>query len=287
MPAISGIRKPAVAGMFYPSERNALAQTVDGLLAACPDMANAATVRMLLAPHAGYMYSGAVAARGFHRVRAGETHPSRAFIIGPSHVEAFDYTSVYGGSAYRTPLGDVPVDASAAAALTQLHPSIRVSGAGHDVRAHDRGEHAIEVELPFLQRAIAGIRVVPITMGLQSWDACDALGNALADIVDWSADIVIASSDLSHFYDDATARKMDAAFCATMLTMDARSLYDRAARRECEACGTGPVVAALIASTSLRDRKAELVATANSGDINHDRTSVVGYASAVVTGEPA
>jgi AmmeMemoRadiSam system protein B len=287
MTAISGIRKPAVAGMFYPSQRNALAQTVDGLLANSPVIADAAPVRLLMVPHAGYMYSGAVAARGFHRVRAGETHPSRAFIIGPSHVESFDYTSVYGGVAYRTPLGDVPVDSSVSAALAGMHPSIRMAGAGHDVRAHDRGEHAIEVELPFLQRIVPHIQIVAVTMGSQSWEDCDALGNALAAIVDWSTDIVIASSDLSHFHDDATARRLDATFCATLLTLDARSLYARVARRECEACGAGPVIAALIATASLGERGAALLATANSGDVSHDRSSVVGYASAVITGEPA
>jgi AmmeMemoRadiSam system protein B len=286
MPSLTDIRRPAVAGMFYPGDRAALADAVDELLAAGPDAAGADPVRVLLAPHAGYMYSGAVAARGFGRVRDSGAPPSRAFIIGPSHVETFDYTSVFGGGAYRTPLGDVVVDPAAGAALAEMHPSIRVSGAGHDVRPHDRGEHAIEVELPFLQRIAPGIQIVPVTMGSQAWEACDALGQAIAAIVDWSTDLVIASSDLSHFYDDAKARALDATFCATLLTLDARALHERVSRRECEACGAGPVVAALIATAALRHRKAELLATANSGDVTHDRASVVGYASAAVTGDP-
>src|SRR5512134_472178 len=112
MPTVSDIRLPAVAGMFYPGDTGKLAHAVDQLLGSAQPAPHGAAVRMLLAPHAGYAYSGAIAARGFNRLRAG-TAPTRAFIIGPSHVEAFDFTSVYGGRAYRTPLGDVPVDRDA------------------------------------------------------------------------------------------------------------------------------------------------------------------------------
>ena len=287
MPHVSDIRAPAVAGLFYPGDRSALADQVDRLLDISATPSAHPAVRVLLSPHAGYTYSGTIAGRGFDRVRAGANPPARAFIIGPSHVESFTYTAVYGGAAYRTPLGDVVVDSDSARQLTEAHPSIRLSGAGHDVRRGDRGEHGIEVQLPFLQRAFPGMSIVPIVMGSQSWEACKALGRALAGGVDWERDLIIASSDLSHFYDDATARRLDGVFCDTLMTLDARALHDRVARGECEACGMGPVVAALIATSSLRSRACELVATANSGDVSGDRSSVVGYAAAVVTGAPS
>lgn len=287
METASHIRPPAVAGSFYPGEAAALADAVDRLLGTRENEEPLPSVRMLLSPHAGYMYSGAIAGRGFERARVATTHPSRAFIIGPSHVETFRHTSVYPGGAYRTPLGDVLVDTRAAQQLAADDASIRLSGAGHDVARGGRGEHGIEVQLPFLQRCFPGMRIVPVVMGSQSWEACDALGRAISALADWRSDVVIASSDLSHFYSDRRARELDGVFCETLLTMDARELFDRISRGECEACGAGPVVASLIATASLRHRTGELLATANSGDVNHDRSSVVGYAAAVVTGDPA
>lgn len=272
--------------MFYPDDRRALAEAVDALLACSSGVIGVSPVRMLLAPHAGYVYSGAIAARGFNRLRTSNA-PARAFIIGPSHVEAFDFTSVYGGRAYRTPLGDVPVDRDAASALAGASPSIRIAGAGHALPRHGRGEHGIEVELPFLQRCFPDIHVVPIVMGSQAWGACEELGHAIASIADWKRDVVIASSDLSHFYTDERARALDGVFCNTLVTLDARALYERVSRRECEACGAGPVIASLIATESLRGRACEMLATGNSGDVSEDRSSVVGYAAAVVTGEGA
>jgi AmmeMemoRadiSam system protein B len=280
------IRQPAVAGMFYPGDAEALASAVDALLAGGIDGTGLSPARALVVPHAGYTYSGAIAAAGFRRLRPFASALQRAFIVGPSHVEAFDFTSVFDGEFYRTPLGDVAVDDRAARALALAHPSIKRDRAGHVLRSRERGEHAIEVELPFLQR-LGDARVVPIIMGTQSWDACEVLGTALRDVVDWNHDIVIASSDLSHFYDDKRARELDGVFCETVATANAEMLYARLAGGECEACGGGPVVAALLACEGLRTRTCDVIARGNSGDVSHDRSSVVGYASAVITGDPA
>jgi AmmeMemoRadiSam system protein B len=279
------IRSPAVAGLFYPGDASALAATVDALLAPHSPQATARPVRVLLSPHAGYAYSGAIAAHGFGRLRSDA--PTRAFIIGPSHVDAFGFTSVFDGDAYRTPLGDVVVDNDAVRALVDSDSSIRRSESGHVTHTRERGEHGIEVLLPFLQRLFPGICIVPIVMGVQSWNAGDALGRAIAGVADWGRDIVIASSDLSHFHDDMKARALDQVFCNTLMTLDAAALHERIARGECEACGAGPVVAALIATLGLRNREGELLASANSSAVNQDRSSVVGYAAAVVTGDPA
>ena len=277
----ASVREPAVAGLFYPGNARELASTVDRLIG--ERSSSGPTVRIMLVPHAGYVYSGAIAARAFARV---SSPPARAFIIGPSHVESFPYTSVFNGSAYRTPLGDVPVDEEAVYGLVTPNHRIKQSPSGHVLSDGGRGEHAIEVELPFLQRVAKDTRVVPIVMGSQSWDACEALGNALRRFVDCNRDIIIASSDLSHFYDDTRARELDAVFCDTLVTLDAAELHAKLESGACEACGGGPVVASLIASEGLRSRTCSLLARGNSGDVSGDYSSVVGYASAVITGEP-
>jgi len=280
MPTV--VREPAVAGLFYPKDSRVLASTVDSLLGARAEAG--AYVRVMVVPHAGYAYSGLIAARAFARV---SSPPARAFIIGPSHVESFPYTSIFNGSAYRTPLGDVPVDNEAVYGMVTSNRLIKSTPSGHVLSDGGRGEHAIEVELPFLQRVAPAARIVPIIMGSQSWDACEALGNALRRVVDWSRDIVIASSDLSHFYDDERARELDGVFCDALVTMDAAELYENLESGACEACGGGPVVASLLASAGLRARSCELLARGNSGDVSGDYSSVVGYASAAITGEPA
>jgi AmmeMemoRadiSam system protein B len=288
MSAASGIRAPAVAGLFYPHEPAALARAVDGLLAHAPPGATG-PVRALVSPHAGYVYSGRVAARGFRLLEALPPASSleRVVIIGPSHVEAFAFTSVFEGHAYRTPLGDVRVDEAAARAIASSHASIRLSPRGH-VQPHlARGEHGIEVQLPFLQKVLPGAALVPIVMGVQDWESCVALGEAIASACDAHSTLVIASSDLSHFYAYEEANRLDAVFCATLERLDAQALHRAVARAECEACGAGPVVAALIATQASGARRCRVLERLNSGDVTGDRSSVVGYASAAVVAEAA
>ena len=275
------IREPAVAGTFYPGDRRTLAAAVDALLAAAPAPSLPHPPRVLLSPHAGYMYSGAIAAHAF---RCLESAAADTFVlIGPSHVEAFDFSSVFDGGAYRTPLGDVPVDAEWARALAGVAPSIRLSRRGHVRAPAARGEHSLEVLLPFLQRVAPSASVVPIVMGSQSWEACDELGAAIARIALPARTVVIASSDLSHFHTDAEARRLDALFCETLARLDAAALSRAVDEGRCEACGAGPVLAALRASRRWAAPSCRVLASGNSGDVTGDRSSVVGYAAAVIT----
>jgi len=277
------VRGPAVAGLFYPAEPEALARAVDALLSATPasDALPGERPRMLVSPHAGYTYSGPVAARAFARLHRGTI--DAVVIVGPSHVDNFAFTSVYDGDAYATPLGIMEVDRELAARLAGAHATVRASKRGHVLPVGDRGEHGIEVLLPFLQRACAGVRIVPVVMGTQDWDACHALGRAIADTADLERTLVVASSDLSHFhrYDDAVAR--DTAFCDTLAGLDAKQMHDAIRSGRCEACGAGPVVASLIATEVWRERRCRVLARINSGDVTGDRNSVVGYASAIVS----
>jgi AmmeMemoRadiSam system protein B len=279
MTALSPIREPAVAGMFYPADADRLGQDVDAMLAAAPTPPCGARPLMLVSPHAGYPYSGAVAAGGFRWMR---DHPIRTVVmIGPSHVEHFDFTSVWAGEAYETPLGRVPVATDMARRLAAHAPSIRESNHGHVQPRGSRGEHGLEVQLPFLQRVHPDATFVPVVMGDQRWEHCVALGDALAAECG-PEDLILASSDLSHFYDGERADELDTVFLDTLSTMDPEAVYRAVSEGRCEACGAGPVVASLIATASTRNRHYELLARCNSGDVTGDRTSVVGYASAVV-----
>jgi len=205
-PARSGgpptkIRQPAVAGSFYPADPQELAKMIDGFLAkaAPPPLEN---VVAIVAPHAGYIYSGGVAAYSYALVKGRKF--DRVVVIAPSHYEAFGFSSVYDGTAYVTPLGQVPVDTAFAARLAKLDPSIKLSGTGHTPSA-DRLEHSVEVQLPFLQKTVGQFQLVPIVMGDQSYEACRALGMALAKLVQGANTLIVASSDLSHYhtYDEA------------------------------------------------------------------------------------
>ena len=205
-------------------------------------------------------------------------------IISPSHVESFDNVALFGGSAYSTPLGEVPVDADALTTLlTPSPPDIEISDHGHVQPGLTRKEHAIEIELPFVQRIGGDRKLVAIVMGDQDWTKCNSLADALTPLVADPRVLVVASSDLSHFYDAKSAERLDHAFCTAFEALDARALYDAIASGTCEACGAGPVVAALLATEQFRRRRARILSYTHSGQVTGDTTSVVGYAAGVVT----
>ncbi|HXV13239.1 MAG TPA: AmmeMemoRadiSam system protein B [Candidatus Krumholzibacteria bacterium] len=276
------VRTPAVAGMFYPEDPNVLARTVDALLAgaAAERPGTIERPRVLVAPHAGYTYSGAVAARAFALL---DDSFHTVVLVGPSHVDAFDFTSVYDGDGYETPLGVLEVDRAAARRIAANTTTIRISDRGHVAPRHARGEHGLEVMLPFLQRVCGSPRIVPVVMGSQDWGACAELGRALAETAERERVLIVASSDLSHFYSYDDAVRLDTAFCELLATGDAERLYEGVRAGRCEACGAGPVVASLVAANTWSDRRCRVLARINSGDVTGDRTRVVGYASAVVT----
>lgn len=272
-----GIRPPAVAGLFYPANPQTLAREVDHLVTASPPSEGPVSIRALLAPHAGYRYSGALAARAF--ARAARPGVETIVLVGPSHVEMFNFTSVFDGNAFATPLGEVPVDRDLSAALAGHDPSIRLSPRGH-ASGGVRGEHALEVMLPFVQRLLPGARIVAITMGAQSRAACETLAGALCAHVDCSRTLLVASSDLSHFHSYAEAVALDTEFCARVEAMDGGALLDALESGRCEACGGGPTAAVMMACAGDPTTGGRVLARMNSGDVTGDRESVVGYAAA-------
>ncbi len=271
------VRQPGVAGGFYPADPKALTAMIDDLLAhASPPPIND-PILAVVAPHAGYQFSGPVAAYTYAELKGRGF--SRIVVIAPSHYEAFDFTSVFDGDAYATPLGTVPVDKAFAAQLVKMSPTIRFSSQGHTPTLQG-AEHAVEVELPWLQRVLGNFELVPIVMGDQSYESSRALGVALAKLIQGSSNtLILASSDLSHYhpYDDAV--KIDHKTLNALQEWDYFSMSQNFEMRVWEACGGAPIVAAMIAAERMGANQAMLLKYANSGDTTGDHSRVVGYSA--------
>lgn len=280
MASIERIRRVAVAGSFYPREPKTLRGEVDAMLASADSVHSSGQPVVLIEPHAGYMYSGQVAAHGY-RLLLDRSYDT-VVLVGPSHVEYFPFASVFDGDAYETPLGPVPVDRNAATGITSGRKLVKMSDHGHMQTDLPRREHGLEVQLPFLQRVLDDFRIVPIVMGDQRWEVCSELGEALAPLLERPNTVIVVSSDLSHFHGYDDAKRLDGQFCRTLAKVDPQELFHQIRDGHCEACGAGPVVAALIACQRAGATNCQVLCTANSGDVTGDRSSVVGYAAAAV-----
>ena len=286
------VRPDAVAGSFYPSNPKALSAMLDELLSQASATLAAepifAPVLAAVAPHAGYPYSGPVAAFVYAALRGRKY--ARVVVIAPSHFESFDFTSVYDGDAYRTPLGNVPVDKAFARQLVEMSPALRLSGHGHDPTPAG-AEHSIEVQLPWLKKVLGDFEVVPIVMGDQSYEASRALGVALAKLAKAEAQggdtLVLASSDLSHYHPCNEAARIDGQALNALEAWDYFSMSRNFQMRIWEACGGAPMVAAMIYAERLGANQARVLRYANSGDITGEDSRVVGYGAAVFVKSPA
>jgi AmmeMemoRadiSam system protein B/AmmeMemoRadiSam system protein A len=281
------VRPAGVAGSFYPADPNELSSMIDDMLAhASPPPINY-PILAVVAPHAGYPYSGPVAAYTYAALKGRKF--SRVVVIAPSHYVAFDFTSVYEGDAYATPLGTVPVDKTFAHQLAKMSSTIRLSGEGHDATSAG-AEHALEVQLPWLQRVLGNFELVPIVMGDQSYESSRALGVALAKLIQADnksgSTLIVASSDLSHYhpYDDAV--KIDHKTLHALVAWDYFSMSQNFQTRVWEACGGAPIVAAMIAAERMGANQAQVLKYANSGDTAGDRSRVVGYSADVFVKAP-
>lgn len=270
------VRQAGVAGAFYPGDPKELAATVDGFLAHANVPAQKGQIIALFAPHAGYPFSGAVAAHSYALLKGRPTH--RVVVIAPSHYEAFSFASVYEGDAYGTPLGTIAVDRGFARKLAGSSPEIKLSSRGH-VPSKDGAEHSLEVQLPFLQRTLSDFELVPIVMGDQSYEASRALGVALAELIRGTDTLIVASSDLSHYHPYEQAVALDGKTLNAIGEWDYLTLSDNFQSRTWEACGGGPIVAAMIAAERLGATRAKVIKYANSGDVTGDRSRVVGYSA--------
>ncbi|HUL43222.1 MAG TPA: AmmeMemoRadiSam system protein B [Bacteroidota bacterium] len=274
---VSTIRQPAVAGMFYPAQPSALSRTIDDLLDQVGTEKRAETAPTplaLIVPHAGYMYSGKTAAYAYALLLHRDI--STVVIVAPSHREYFDGISIFSGSGYRTPLGEVLVDDSLRDLLLEGDSIIGATPQGH----HE--EHAIEVQLPFLQRVLPRFHFLPIVMGHQTNEYCFHLGNRLGTILKDKNVLLIASSDLSHYYPSHEADRLDRIFLRDVEACDPNQLMIDLENDSTEACGGGPAVAVMHAAKLLGATSASILHHCNSGDITGDYTQVVGYVSAAL-----
>jgi MEMO1 family protein len=267
------IRHPAVAGRFYPRDPKELSDEVHTYLSQTPHQE---PVRALgcIAPHAGYMYSGHVAGAVF----AGLEIPELCLVMCPNHTGIGRPLAIVSDGAWETPLGDVPIDSTFAAALKLRCPLLQEDSSAH------RSEHAVEVELPFLQTRQPQLRFVPIALGTGQFEALEQLGEAIADVIAAHKDrvLIVASSDMNHYESDAITRVKDHSAIEPILALDARALHDVVTQQHISMCGFGPAVALLTATKKLGATCAELVKYATSGDVSGDRNLVVGYAGVIV-----
>lgn len=264
---MTAIRPAAVAGMFYPADPAELNGLLQDLLAAVPTSADAVPPKAIIAPHAGYVYSGAVAARVYARLKPLAGKVTRVVLLGPAHRYPVEGLAATAAEAWHTPLGDVPVDQDALARIADL-PGVHTFD-----RAFD-GEHSLEVHLPFLRSVLGeGFAVVPLVVGRATPDDVARVLDAL-----WGGPetLIVISSDLSHFHDYDTCRAIDTETTAAIERLDETALtYDRA-------CGRMPIAGLLVAARQRR-MAIETIDVRNSGDTAGPRDRVVGYGTWALT----
>ena len=271
------MRNPAVAGLFYSGRAEDLAEEVDSALSS----ASQETLPIVgaVVPHAGYMYSGGVAAEVYARLPRRETY----VLIGPNHSDPRNVLAAASSDSWKTPLGAVDADKELAAALAG-------SIIDCDEEAH-RGEHSLEVQLPFLQRRFSGFKILPISMGGQDYETALEVGEAVAGaIIDLGRDCtILASSDFSHdlLYDDA--RRLDIKLVEAILKMDIADIYSLAEFHsqnygyKATPCGLGPIAATIAISKKLGAKMAKLLRYSTSKDVDPNGSRVVGYSAIAFT----
>jgi MEMO1 family protein len=272
------IRPAAVAGSWYPGTRGALERDVDQYLSMAT-YAPPGTVRAIIAPHAGLMFSGPVAAHAYQAVSGAEYDV--AVLVGPSHHVGFDGVALYSEGGFESPLGVSYIDDDGARALAS-------SSIVQAVPAAHRREHSLEMQLPFLQRVLPDVRIVPLLMGYQTRETIIALADALAVSFESRRALLIASTDLSHYFDAKTAAALDSRVQAAVNAFDADALlnlfeqYPEHERGRCVACGGGPAISVLRAARMLGALNARVLKYAHSGEISGDYDAVVGYLAAAI-----
>lgn len=260
---MSSIRPPAVAGTFYPGNRTELSAMVTDLLSSC--RTDQAAPKAIIAPHAGYLFSGPIAASAYARVANGKNTITRVLLMGPSHRIPLRGIAMSSATSFATPLGPVPVDMDATAAIRNL-PQVRLSDAAH------RREHSLEVHLPFLQMSLGEFKLVPLVVG-------ESTAQEVAEvlIILWGGPetLIVVSSDLSHYHDYVTAQELDRSTSAAITALDPLDIDHE------QACGHNPIRGLLMAARHYGMR-AEMVDLRNSGDTSGPRDRVVGYGAYVL-----
>lgn len=270
----TAIRPPAVAGRFYPGNAQHLRAEIENLTTPQTDEETKIRAIGCISPHAAYAYSGAVAGALYRRLEL----PRRYVILCPNHTGQGEPLAIMSQGAWRTPLGNAEIDIETAEALKAATPLLR-----DDAEAH-RYEHALEVQIPFLQVLRPGMQFVPIAVGTSNFESLTSIGQAISLVQSKLSErvLVIASSDMNHYENDSVTRAKDRRAIDQILALNPRGLYDTVREGNISMCGYAPATIMLTAARLLGATKAELVRYATSGEVSGDRDSVVGYAGLAI-----
>ena len=276
--AAEKIRDSVIAGSWYPGEPSTLRREITRYLADAPTQDLGGSLVALIAPHAGYMYSGSVAAHAYKLLQ--QQSFDCVLVLAPSHRAHFQGASVYDQGGFRTPLGVVSIRRDLVDGLLR-HKGLR----GYLPQAHDQ-EHSLEIQLPFLQCVLGPFHLVPVVMGDHSHAFCEELAEAIAEECAGKNVLLVASSDLSHYHPYLEAKKLDQIVLDRIAAFDSEGLSRELNKGTCEACGAGPMVTVMLASRKLGANKSRVLHYANSGDVTGDKSGVVGYVAAAFYANP-
>ena len=267
------VRPSPIAGSWYPGKPDQLTKTIDTFLRDAPAPEVAGSLVGVVAPHAGHRYSGAVAAHAFKAMKGSDA--DTVAVISPMHYAYSAPLLTTGHDAYWTPLGEIPVDRQAVHAI-QKACEIPIAPVFEDP------EHALEIELPFLQRVLSSFSLIPIMVRDDSAAVCQALAKALATVLKGRRFLLVASSDLSHFYPQNIANKLDSYLLKQVEAFDPLGVLKAEEDEKGFACGKGAIATVLMAAKELGATDVRVVKHATSGDVTGDYSSVVGYGAAVI-----
>lgn len=272
------IRPSPIAGTWYPGSPEALRRALDAFLSQAKQEPLEGEVVGVIAPHAGHRYSGQVAAHAFQYLRG--LQPDIVAVISPLHIPAAGQVFTSGHEAYATPLGVVPVDQRCVA---QLEAALEELSGPPLIAIRNDSEHSLEIELPFLQHILGeGFRLLPIMIHDPSRSATERVGHALARVLADEKAVLVASSDLSHFYPQEIAHRLDRQMLARVEAFDPQGVLEIEEQGLGFACGRAAIAASLWAARDLGARRVRVVDYATSGDVTGDYASVVGYGAAVI-----
>lgn len=269
-------RKPAVAGAFYSAEKQDLIRSVDSFIHNAEMPGLEGDIVGLISPHAGYIYSGPIAAYSYKAIK--DSGCELAVVLAPSHRARFDGASVIPEGIYETPLGDVEIDAGIGGKLMEKR------GFNFLKEVHAL-EHSLEVQVPFLQRVLEAFKIVPIIVGTTDLVKCSLIAQGLSEILkeEKRKFVIVISTDLSHYYSYSSAINMDGLFIESLKQFDEKGIKDLLNSGKSEACGEGPVLAGVMLCKELGAAGVSILKYGNSGDTAGDKSQVVGYLSAAIT----
>ncbi len=269
------VKEADLAGSWYPSSKAQLENQLKNYLDAANPEKIDGQILAIIVPHAGYIYSGPVAAYGYKAIK--DKGIKTVIILGFTHRKHLDGVSVYGGDFWKTPLGETAIDTAMAKTITSANPRFRFQKELFD------NENSVEMQIPFIQAVLGDVKIVPVAFGSQNYSDAQALAEVIGGLIKDRGDcLIIASTDMSHYHPYQEANSIDQHAISVLKKLKAKELYDESSMRICEMCGLMPVTTTLLLAEKLGYDKIKTLKYANSGDITGDKSRVVGYLSAAI-----